>query len=83
LYLEVGFDIHFTEWIIENLLCKPFHDLSNKEAKKALSWCDTLLPKQQLYQFKSNFILVVSSKGEKEQVKGDAIVNWFPYGNCL
>jgi hypothetical protein len=39
--LEVGFDTEFTERIIENLLCKAFRELSNKDQKKALAWCDT------------------------------------------
>jgi hypothetical protein len=81
--LEVVFDTPFTDRIIENVLCKAFRELSHNETKKAQSWCDTLLPGQQLYKFESNFVLVVSPSGETEEVEGDAIVNRFPYGDDL
>jgi hypothetical protein len=81
--LEVGFDTEFTERIIENLLCKAFRELSNKDQKEALSWCDTLCSTQQIYQFDSNFIVVVYPNGETEQFEGNAIVNRIPYGDRL
>jgi hypothetical protein len=81
--LEFGFDTEFTERIIENLLCKAFRELSNKDQMKALSWCDTLCSTQQIYQFNSNFIVVVYPNGETEQFEGNAIVNRNPYGDRL
>ncbi len=55
---------------------KAFRELSsNNDTKKVQSWGDTLLPGQQLYKLKSNFMLVVSPGGETEEVEGDAIVS--------
>jgi hypothetical protein len=82
--LEVVFDTTFTDRIVENILCKAFRVLSkNNGNKKVLAWCDTLLPGQQIFDFKSNFVLVLSQGGEMEEVEGDAIVNRFPYGDSL
>jgi hypothetical protein len=64
-------------------LCKAFRELSNKDSKKALSWCDTLVSTQQLYQFNMNSIVVVYPNGETEQFEGSAIVNRFAYGDRL
>jgi hypothetical protein len=82
--LEVVFDTTFTDWIVENVLCKMFRALSNNDStKKGQLWCDTLLLGEQLYKFKSNFILVLSPSGKTEEVEGDVIVNCFPYGDQL
>jgi hypothetical protein len=80
--LGVVFGSIFTDRIVENILCKTFRALSN-DGQKNHSWCDTLLPGQQLYRFKTDFILIVSESGETEEVEGDAIINRFPYGNAL
>jgi hypothetical protein len=82
--LEVVFYMAFTERTVENILCKSFRELSNnKGTKKVQMWCDTLQPGQQLYKFKNDFILVLSSGGQMEEVEGDAIVNRSPYGDSL
>jgi hypothetical protein len=81
--LEVVFDTPFTEQILENVLCKAFRVLSKREAKKPLIWCDTLLPQQRLYGFKSDYIFVISPNGNTEEVEGVAIANWFPFGDLL
>ena len=79
--LEVVFVCElFTERIIENILCKAFRVL--KGAKRA-NWCDTLLPGQQLFQFKSHCVLVISPNGETEEAEGAAIINRFPCGDQL
>ena len=77
--LEVVFDGKFTERIIENILCKAFRCLGGR----ITNWCDTLLPGQQLFQFKSHYVLVISPNGEIEEAEGDAIINRFPYGDEL
>jgi hypothetical protein len=40
-------------------------------------------PGQLLYKFESNSISVISPSGETEQMEGNAIMNRFPYGDCL
>jgi hypothetical protein len=68
--LEVIFDTTFTDRIVENFLCKAFRALSNNDStKKGQSWCDTLLLGQQLYKFKSNFILVLSQVARQKRWK--------------
>jgi hypothetical protein len=82
--LEVVFGTTFTDRIVENVLCKAFRVLSNKGSKKKTeTWCDTLLPGQQLFHFESDFISVLSPNGETEEVDGDAILNRFPFGDRL
>ena len=82
--LEVVFGTTFTDRIVENILCKAFRCLSDKESQKMIeSWCDTLLPGQQLFQFEQNFILVMSPNGETEEVEGDSILNRFPFNDRL
>jgi hypothetical protein len=62
--LEVVFNTTFTERIVENVLCKAFRMLKNNNSNKKVEMqCDTLLPGQQHYKFKSNFILVLSPSG--------------------
>jgi hypothetical protein len=79
--LEVVFKTHFTERIVENVLCKAFRALSKQDAKKGPSWCDALLPGQLLYRFESNSISLISPSGEIEQMEEKAIVTRFPDGD--
>jgi hypothetical protein len=82
--LEVVFGTIFTDRIVENVLCKSFRALSKKDGKeKKESWCDTLLEGQQVFQFETDFIIVLSPSGETEEVDGDAILNRFPFGDRL
>jgi hypothetical protein len=73
--LEVVFGDVFTERIIENVLCKSFRVLNGA---KTAGWCDTLLPRQQMYKFKTHGVLVISQTGETEEIEGAALVNRFP-----
>jgi hypothetical protein len=82
--LEVVFDMSFTDRVVKNILCESFRELSqNKGSKQIQMWCDTLQPGQQLFEFKTNYMLVLSPGGKTEEVEGEAIVNRFPYGDRL
>jgi hypothetical protein len=82
--LEVVFGTTFTDRTVENVVCKSFRALSNNDSKKKMeSWCDTLLPEHNFFQFETNFILVMSPDGETEEVDGDSILNRFPFGDRL
>jgi hypothetical protein len=82
--LGVVFVNTFTDRIVENILCKAFRALSNKDSKrKTERWCDTLPPGQLIFQFEDDFIIVLSPNGDTEEVDGQAIMNRFPFGDRL
>jgi hypothetical protein len=74
------FASEFTEQIIEHVLCKAFRGLNGA---KTAPWCDTLLPGQQLFHFKSHCVLAISWNGDTEEAEGTAIINRFACGDRL
>ena len=81
--LEVVFEIQFTDRMVENIFCKAFRALSSNDSRKEIQWCDTLVEGQQIFQFTRDFVLIISSNGQSEEVEGAAIINRFPYGDRL
>jgi hypothetical protein len=65
----------FTQHITENLLCKAFRILSNKEE---FQWCDTLSLSQLLCKFEPGSVVIIyPSTDKQEAIDGDAVINQF------